>query len=134
MKALTGLWIDHNQAIIISISGKDEMFKIIKSNVKKQLRRTGDSILKGSFESLQVPADDSRQKAFSNYLNSYYDEVISSLDDAESVLIIGPGEAKGELKKRMEENESVYHIAGVETADKMTDSQLIKHVRDFFEE
>ena len=134
MKTLTGLWIDHSQAVIIAISGKEEMFKIVESNVKKQLRRTGDSILKGSFEPLQVPADDSRQKAFSNYLNSYYDEVISSLVDAESVLILGPGEAKGELKNRMEETKQDIRIASVETASKMTDGQLVAHVREFFKQ
>ena len=132
MKTQIGLWIDHNQAIIVTLSEKDEMFKIVESHVKKQLRRLGDSVLKGSFEPLQVPADDSQQKALSNYLNTFYDEVMSNLGDAKSVLILGPGEAKGELKKRMEENKHGHLIAGVETADKMTDGQLAKHIREFF--
>jgi hypothetical protein len=32
-----------------------------------------------------------------------YDEVISVLRNAESILLFGPGEAKGELKRRLEE-------------------------------
>ena len=33
---------------------------------------------------------------------SYYDEVIAVIRDAQAILILGPGEAKGELKKRLE--------------------------------
>jgi len=36
------------------------------------------------------------------HLANYYDEVIACIGDAETILIFGPGEAKGELKKRME--------------------------------
>ncbi len=134
MKTLTGLWIDHSKTIIITIKEKDEVIKVIGSDVEKQLRRSGDSILKGSFEPLQVPADDSRQKAFTGNLKTYYDEVIACLGDATSVLIFGPGEAKGELKKRMEVNKLGNRIAGVETASKMTDGQLVAYVREFFKQ
>lgn len=134
MKMLTGLWIDHSKTIIITITEKEEVIKIIGSDVEKQLRRAGDSILKGTFEPLQVPSDDSRQKAFTGNLNTYYDEVITCLGDATSVLIFGPGEAKGELKKRMEENKLGNRIAGVETVGKMTDGQLVAYVREFFKQ
>lgn len=134
MKMLTGLWIDHSKTIIITITEKEEVIKIIGSDVEKQLRRAGDSILKGTFEPLQVPSDDSRQKAFTGNLNTYYDEVIACLGDATSVLIFGPGEAKGELKKRMEENKLGNRIAGVETVGKMTDGQLVAYVREFFKQ
>jgi hypothetical protein len=45
---------------------------------------------------------DSCQKTFTGHLNSYYDAVLMCLRDAESILIIGPGEAKGELKDRLD--------------------------------
>ncbi len=132
MKTLTGLWIDHSKALIVTITDIEEVIKVIGSDVEKQLRRTGDSILKGSFESLQVKADDIQQKAYTENINSFYDEVIDSLGDAKSILILGPAEAKAELKKRMEKNKLGNNIAGVETADNMTDGQLVAYVREFF--
>ena len=35
------------------------------------------------------------------HLNTYYDKVIAYIRDAESILLFGPGEAKGELEKRL---------------------------------
>jgi hypothetical protein len=51
---------------------------------------------------------------------------------AESILIFCPGEAKGELKKRLNKNNLDKRIAGVETVDKMTDRQIAAKVRQYF--
>jgi len=68
------------------------------------------------------------------HLNIYYDAVIASIGDAESILIFGPGEAKGELNKRLKRNKLGGRIAGVETVDKMTDRQIAAKVRQRFAE
>jgi hypothetical protein len=81
-----------------------------------------------------VPADDSRQRAYTGHLNIYYDAVIASIRDAESILIFGPGEAKGEMKKRLEGLNLGERIVGVETVDKMTDRQIAAKVRQRFAE
>ena len=132
MTTKVGLWIDHRKAIIVAVTDKGEEERLIISKVQKQLRRSGDSPLKGPYESLQVPADDSRQKSFTGQLNIYYDAVIASIRDAESILIFGPGEAKGELKKRLEKSNLGGRIVGVETSDKMTDRQVAAKVRQYF--
>src|SRR5512141_2983520 len=98
MKTKAGLWIDHRQAIVVIVSATGEEIKQISSHAEKQLRRTGTTPLQGDFESQQVPADDSRQKTFTGQLNTYYDEVIACIRNAESILIFGPGVAKDELK------------------------------------
>ncbi len=67
------------------------------------------------------------------HLNRYYDEVISHLRDAASILLLGPGEAKGELEKRLASKGLGGRIVGVETADKMTAPQIVARVREHFE-
>ena len=132
MKKRVGLWIDHRKAIIVTVTDKGEEIGLIISKAEKQLRRSGDSPLKGPYEPLQVPASDTRQRAFTEHLNIYYDAVISCIRDAESILIFGPGEAKGELKKRLERDNLGGHIVGIETVDKMTDRQLAAKIRQHF--
>jgi hypothetical protein len=90
--------------------------------------------VKGRYEARKVPADDSRQRTFTGHLNIYYEAVFACLRDAESILIFGPGEAKGELKKRLEKSKLGGSIVGVETADKMTDRQIAAKVRQYFAE
>jgi len=58
--------------------------------------------------------------------------VIASIRDAESILIFGPGETKGELEERLKKNGLGGRIVGVETADKMTDRQIAAKVRQHF--
>ena len=60
--------------------------------------------------------------------------VIACIRDAESILILGPGEAKGELKKRLERNKLGGRIVGIETIDRMTDRQIAAKVRRYFKE
>ena len=91
MGTRVGLWIDHRKAVVITVTEEEEELELIISKVEKQLRRSGDSPLKGPYDPLQVPAADSRQKTFTGHLNIYYDAVIACIRDAESILIFGPG-------------------------------------------
>ena len=132
MRTGVGLWIDHRKAIVVAVTEEGDESTLVISKVEKQLRRSGDSKLKGPYESRQVPGDDSRQRSFTGHLNIYYDAVIACLRDAESIFIFGPGEAKGELKERLEKHNLGGRIVGIETVDKMTDRQIAAKVRGQF--
>ena len=132
MKTKVGLWIDHRKATVVTVTDKGEEMGLIISRAEKQPRRSGDSPLKGSYEPHHVPAEDSRQRTLTEHLNIYYDAVIASIRDAEAILIFGPGEAKGELKERLEKHGLGGRIVGIETVDRMTDRQVAAKVRQYF--
>jgi hypothetical protein len=134
MKTTVGLWIDHRKAVIVAVTDEGEEMGLTISKVEKQLRRSGDSPLEGRYESLQVPADDSRERKLTGQLNIYYDAVIASIRDADSILLFGPGEAKGELQERIEKSKLRGRIVAVETVDKMTNRQIAAKARQFFQE
>ncbi|MFH1063182.1 MAG: hypothetical protein V1747_09925 [Candidatus Omnitrophota bacterium] len=135
MKTKAGLWIDHKKAIVVAITDKgEEAIEVIISETGKQPRRSGDCPLKGDYESQQAPESDVRQKTLTGQLNVYYNEIIASIRQAESILIFGPGEAKTELKKRLEKSSLGKRIVGVETVDKLTDHQIAAKVRKYFSE
>ncbi|HSP64410.1 MAG TPA: hypothetical protein VLQ90_15575 [Pyrinomonadaceae bacterium] len=122
MKKTVGLWIDHKRAVIVFVAGKDTETRLISSNIEKHHRQSG----------VATPADDVRQRELTGHLNSFYDDVVSCIRDAESILILGPGEAKGELKRRLENSNSSRRIVGIKTSDKMTDKQIVAVVRGHF--
>ena len=132
MKKKVGLWIDHRKTVIVFLVGEEEEIKVIKSNVEKQIQRAATSRSGGPFESQAVPSDDRQQRTFTKHLNTYYNDVISCIRDAESILIFGPGEAKGELKKHLKREGLGGHIVGIETIDEMTDPQIVAKARHYF--
>lgn len=134
MKTTVGLWIDHRKTVIVAVSDKGEATRVIESHVEKQPGRSAGFRSTAPYEAQKAQADDSREREFTGHLRVYYDEVIAAIRDADSILIFGPGEAKGELKKRLERGNLGGRIVAVETVDRLTDRQIAAKVRDYFQE
>ncbi len=125
MKKEVGVWIDHRKAVIVMITDEGEHTTQITSQMEKQVRFASGSSEDGS-------AEGTRDRQFAGHLDRYYDKVIACIREAESILILGPGEAKGELEKRLAAQELGGRIIGIETVDKMTDRQIAAKVRQQF--
>ena len=127
MNRHAGLWIDHRKAVIVIVTDEGEAIHEITSNMEKHVRFTGGTA------SEDGSTEDVRDRQFGNHLNSYYDGVIAWVRDVESIQIFGPGEAKGELEKRLKDKRFRGHIIAIETVDKMTDRQIVAKVRERFQ-
>ncbi len=124
MKTAVGLWIDHTKAVIETIAGNTESMRQITSHMEQHVRYSAPA--------QQDSAEDQRDRRFTGHLNKYYDEVVACIRDADSILILGPGEAKIELSARLENEGLRGRIVGIETVDKMTDRQVAARVRRRF--
>jgi hypothetical protein len=133
MNGHAGVWIDHRKAVIVALTPDGADTTVILSHVEKHPERSGDSPLKGKYEAQQIPADDSRQRALTGELNIYYDSVIAVLRNHASLYLFGPGEAKGELRSRLEKKKLGGRVQATETFDNMTDPQIVAKVRKFFQ-
>jgi hypothetical protein len=124
MRKQAGLWIDHRKAVIVIVTEEGEEVTEITSNMQKRVRFTGGTA------SQDGSTEDVRDRQFGNDLNNYYDRVIALIRQADSIQIFGPGEAKGELEKRLEHAGVKERILTIETVDKMTDRQIAAKVRE----
>jgi len=127
MTKQVGMWIDHRSAFVVFVGDGSQATQRIESGIEKHVRFSGHSA------SEEGSADDQRDRQFAAHLGRYYDEVISHLGDAESILIFGPGEAKGEFEKRLASKGLGGRIVGIETTDKMTDHQIAAKVRQHYQ-
>lgn len=125
MTKQAGVWMDHRGAVLIFTGNNSERTERMESGVEKHERVAGLS-------AVDAPEDDHRDRHFAGHLDKYYDEVIRRLGVAEEVFLFGPGEAKGELQKRMVDKGFGARIVSVETADKMTEPQIAAKVREYF--
>ncbi len=119
-----GVWIDHKRAVIASVSAEDSTTRTLESGVEAHPRFGGQQDGGGERKYEEVH----RQS-----LDRYYDEVITHLDGADALLILGPGEAKVELKARMGRS-TVRPVPAVEleTAAPLTDAQFLAQVKQHF--
>ena len=124
MKSTVGLWIDHREAVIVSLTDRVQKTKRIISDTDKHVRFSGGAG--------KTSSEDQRDRRFTGQLDKYYDRVVSCIRDADAILILGPGEAKVELQARLEKEALGGRIAGIETVDKMTEHQIAAKVRQRF--
>jgi stalled ribosome rescue protein Dom34 len=124
MKRVVGIWIDHKKAVIVNIVDDTEEIMLLDSGLEKHVRISGEAERKSE--------GDHRDRKFMNHLNKYYDEVIFLVRDTDSILIVGPGEAKIEFKKRLEINFHAGRKIDIETVDKMTNRQITAKIRNHF--
>jgi len=124
MKKHAGLWIDHRKAVIVIVTEEGEVIEEITSDMERHVRFSGGT------NSEDGPPEDMRDRQFGTHLNSYYDRVIAAIRGADTIQIFGPGEAKGELKSRIEHEGLAGHVLAIETMDKMTDRQISAKVRE----
>jgi stalled ribosome rescue protein Dom34 len=132
MKKEVGLWIDHREAVIVTLQDKMEDIQRIASNVEQRVRYSGAS------DDNQGPShndgsEDQRDRRIEGHLDHYYDDVIAHMQDATAVLIMGPAEAKNEFAKHLEKHHPAIKIVNIEAADKMSDAQIVAKVRRNFE-
>jgi len=132
-----GVWIDHKQAILVLLAGSGKLtgsnteLKKIASGINGSDRSVDGAPAKKSYTPNDFIAEDKLERKFDNQVKKFYDQVIAGLQGTKSLLILGPGEAKGEFHKRLTKKVRSLAVA-VEKSDKMTDRQLAAKVAQHF--
>ncbi len=134
MSSKTGVWIDHRKAVIVQITNGGEEIRQINSNAVRPFASPGGRDSRQPDRREGFVPESTLEHSFMNQLNTFYDAVLVSLSGADSVLIFGPGEAKGEFQKRLKSKKFPAHVVELEAADKMTDPQIMALVREHFAE
>jgi stalled ribosome rescue protein Dom34 len=132
MKQKAGLWIDHRKAVIVNIYDSKVEKLTLESTVEKQRGRINGIRSLAPFEDQMVLADDTQEKIFKDHIKKYYNLVCSKIRNAESLLIFGPGEAKIELRKFIDNNFRPKKEIQIAAADRMTEHQITARVLRHF--
>jgi stalled ribosome rescue protein Dom34 len=112
------VWIDHREARVFHFNPTEaDRLVLHPDNPTKHIHHKANSIGSG-----HASAD-----------HDFLHAVAESIADAGAVLIAGPGNAKTELVKHIEQHDPKLKkiIAGVETVDHPSDAQLVAHARTY---
>ena len=115
------IWIDHEQAKVFSmnLAGAHDEWTVRPHDRHIHLHHKAGPIASAG----KAPAD-----------KHYFHSVAEAVADAGEILIVGPGTAKSELRKHMQEHDPkiAVKIVGVEPIDHPTDGELINYAKRFF--
>ena len=124
MNQKVGVWLDHKSAVIVSTSAGHVTSKTLESEVGAHPRYSGQEGGGG---------EKKYEQRHGEQLDRYYDDIINQLGLPEALLIFGPGEAKLELKERLSRSKALSGCTvDLETADRLTDPQIVAKVKDHF--
>ena len=119
-----GIWIDHKKAVVVTISAGHVSTKTLMSDVGPHTRYSG---------SQEGGGEKKYEERHSQVLDRYYDDVISQVGEPDALLLFGPGEAKLQLKDRFGRSKMLSErIVAVESADQLTDPQIVAKVKEHY--
>ncbi|MGE5342376.1 MAG: hypothetical protein ACM3SY_12945 [Candidatus Omnitrophota bacterium] len=131
MKKYIGIWLDHARSHIVTVTEKNEELVTIESQADNE--RLSEGYQTQSVNSRDAATEGRHQEKRRQILRRYYQEVIKLVKDAEKIYIFGPGEAKVELEKEIEKCKDFNpRLMAIETADKISENQIMAKVKKVF--
>ncbi len=137
-KKQIGIWLDYKEAWLIALDeekGSAPEIKHIESDIEWGVAKGGSRSKTpwGPQGGISESAHEARRK---HEEKQYFEALIREIDPAtDDVFIFGPAEAKLGLKHSIESIKNFHpEIVSVQSADSMTQNQIVARVRDFFAE
>ncbi len=134
MKKQIGLWIDHQKAILVILENDRQEVKRFQSNLERHVRFQQEADEKTADGPQYFTRETRMDRRFHDHISKYYQQVISAVNGAERLLVMGNGEAKYEFEKQLKRSRRPAPRVHLETADKMTERQLAAKVRKYFKQ
>jgi hypothetical protein len=132
-KKYIGIWIDHKEAIMVSIEDGQTKVDRIESHAESYFRPSGGWKAGGTCVAQSVSKEQKAEQRRKNQYHSFYQMIIKKADVASKIFIFGPGEAKLELAKEVEKIRGKHaKIEAVEASDRLTENQIVAKVKSFF--
>jgi peptide subunit release factor 1 (eRF1) len=116
------IWIDHHEALLAKF--QNEQF-IREQEIDSEV---GPRTHGGGWSQHRIEAHRHEQ------LNHFYDEVVEHLGSPDEILILGPGQAKHELRARIEHHKGLRgKVVNLKTTDKISEEQFIQEAKEYFD-
>ena len=132
MKTQAGLWIDHEQAVVVLLGENGEEVKKFHAEGPEPAGASSRSGAEHKHTPNDFISEVSLQRKRAAIVDAMFDEVLTCLGDVESLLIVGPGEAKLEFNKHLQGKKLRGIVTELETSDKLTERQIVAKVKEHF--
>ena len=127
-----GIWLDFKEAFIITLSSEKASVLHIPSEVE-DFHVKGGARTKQPWGPMDKTSDTKYLGRRATQLKHYYAHIMEKVRDADELFVFGPAEAKKGLEKSIKaSNAFKARLHDIQTADSMTQNQMVARVRTFF--
>jgi stalled ribosome rescue protein Dom34 len=129
----TGIWLDKNKALIVTLDKDTESFETVLSNIEHYHVHGGSgSRFKGGPQ--DVIQDSKYLEREKQQMTNYFNDIVPKIIDSDALVILGPAQTYERFAKELRENYNAVamKIKAVKKADSITDNQVKAWVRNFF--
>jgi hypothetical protein len=133
VKDKVGVWLDSAGALLVFLSDEEVVLRRIPSGVESRFRTSGGSRGRTPYGPQEVASESKAEERRKHQYHRYFQEVAQAIRRVDEILLLGPGEAKQHFASAIRKERALAgKLRKVETADRMTERQLVAKVRDFF--
>ena len=133
MEKQTGIWLDHEKAIIITLDNNRYKLKTIESDIVTRERIDGETKKTGRFGDQSLSQEKQKERRIKKQTSKYFKSLLSEIKDVDELVLFGPANMKKELEKHILNDKTLASkLLAVTTADIMTDNQKIAWVKKFY--
>lgn len=125
------VWIDHSRAVVAAIDDGEETLEKLDSHVERHAHAPGGRRLAVPWGPQAGGDERSRERRYGNELARFYRDVIRHIGLPDQLVVMGPAQAKLELKAEIEDSLLRDVNVVLETAGDMTDPQVLARLRSF---
>jgi len=126
-----GIWLDKRQAHFID--PEKGIIRTVHSKIE-EFHPKGGYGGESPYSQKDAMKDTQYEERLKHQIKDYCEEIIAHLDSLDRILIFGPAFMKTELKKAIGNSRKLEStIIDLQTADAMTENQMSKWVREYFD-
>ena len=135
MKKQVGIWMNTDKAVLVNLlNGKEEKIQTIESEVESRAHNPREEKPGSRTGTVLMDIDKKMTQRKNQQLHEYFERVINSITaEAGEIYLFGPANTKKHFEKKLKKHPG-YSSAKleVESADKMTQPQMIARVKQHF--
>lgn len=133
LKKKMGVWIDHREAILVSMEDDEATVERIESHAESHYRPSGGNKSGGTSVAQDILKEKSIEERLKRQYHKFYEQVIAKTATVGKIFIFGPGEAKRELAHEIEKIKGPHvQIADVKASERLTEKEVVAKVEAFF--
>ena len=134
MKVQTGIWIDTQQAVIVTLHDKEEHSReVLESGISSRERVPGETKDFGRFGDQYLDPEHKKEHRLEQQKKDYFKALAERVKGTAELVLFGPAGMKIAFEKYIRENRTLADkLLAVETTDSMTENQIAAWVKDFY--